>query len=232
MEDLALFLAEQPEPMTASGSVLLRDVAYERIKDAIRHGALQPGEPLSETRLSRLLGISRTPVREALQGLAQEGLVQIIPGRAITVAAPSIDDALNAIQVRAILEPAVVRQAADAIQPAQLEKLWQALLTMEEAVERGDRAAWTDADTQYHAIISAACPNRLLGDLALQIRNRMSYVAIDTKTSPERLAECTAEHRVVVEQIAGRNAAAAEQAMRDHIKMLWESSFRRFYRHA
>lgn len=229
MEDLALFLAEQADHTMPGGNVLLRDVAYERIKDAIRHGALQPGEPLSETRLSRLLGISRTPVREALQGLAQEGLVQVIPGRAITVAAPSIDDALNAIQVRAILEPMAVRQATEAIQAAQLEKLWQALVTMENAVERGDRAAWTDADTRFHEIISAACPNQLLGGLALQTRNRMSYVAIDTKTSPERLAECTAEHRAIVECIAARDAAGAEQAMRHHIKMLWESTFRRFH---
>jgi DNA-binding GntR family transcriptional regulator len=226
--DLALFLAEQADQMAPGGSVLLRDVAYERIKDAIRHGALQPGEPLSETRLSQLLGISRTPVREALQGLAQEGLVQIIPGRAITVAAPSIDDALNAIQVRSILEPAVVRLSTEAMQTGQLERLWQALLTMEEAAARGDRAAWTNADTQFHEIISAACPNRLLGELSLQIRNRMSYVAIDTKTSSERLAECTVEHRTVVERMAERDAPGAEQAMREHIKMLWESTFRRF----
>jgi DNA-binding GntR family transcriptional regulator len=203
-------------------------VAYERIKDAIRHGALQPGVLLSETRLSQLMGISRTPVREALQNLAQEGLVQIIPGRAITVTAPSIDDALNAIQVRSILEPAVVRLSTDAIQPAQLDKLWQALQVMEEAVQRGDRAAWTNADTLYHETISAACPNQLLGGLSLQIRNRMSYVAIDTKTSPERLAECTAEHRRILERMTERNAPGAEQAMRDHIKMLWESTFRRF----
>lgn len=232
VEDLALFLAEQAEQTTPGGSVLLRDVAYERIKDAIRHGALQPGEPLSETRLSRLLGISRTPVREALQGLAQEGLVQIIPGRAITVAAPSIDDALNAIQVRAILEPVVVRQATDAIQPAQLERLWQALRAMEAAAVDGDRATWTNADTRFHEIISMACPNRLLGDMSLQVRNRMSYVAIDTKTSSERLVQCTAEHRAVVECMAMRDAAGAEQAMREHIKMLWESTFRRFHHHA
>ena len=229
MEDLALFLAVQADQTAPSGSTLLRDVAYERIKDAIRHGALQPGEPLSETKLSRLLGISRTPVREALQGLAQEGLVQVIPGRAITVAAPSIDDALNAIQVRSILEPAVVRLATDVIRAEQLEKLWQALLLMEDAVERSDRAAWTNADTHFHEIISASCPNQLLGGLALQIRNRMSYVAIDTRTSPERLAECTAEHRVIVERMAVRDAAGAEQAMRDHIKMLWGSTFRRFH---
>ena len=157
---------------------------------------------------------------------------RIIPGRAITVASPSIDDALNAIQVRSILEPAVVRLSTESMQAGQLERLWQVVLTMEEAAQHNDRAAWTDADTKFHEMISAACPNRLLGEMSLQIRNRMSYVAIDTRTSPERLAECTAEHRIVVERMAARDAPGAEQAMREHIKMLWESTFRRFHHHA
>ena len=96
----------------ADSSVLLRDIAYERIKDAIRLSRLQPGQPLSETRLSRELGISRTPVREALQLLAQEGLVQVIPGRAVTVAAPSVQEVMDAIHVRLLLEPEVTRLAA------------------------------------------------------------------------------------------------------------------------
>lgn len=218
-------LVEQPE---LGSTPLLRDTAYARIKDAIRHGVLQPGEPLTETRLSQWLGISRTPVREALQSLAQEGLVQIIPGRAVTVAAPSMEDTLSAIQVRSLLEPVVVRLATENISPSALERLWQALLTMEQAVASGDRATWSKADTEYHEIISAACPNQLLAELAVQIRNRVSFIAVDTRTSPERLAACTAEHREIVEYMAARNAQAAEQAMRDHIRILWESAMRRF----
>lgn len=226
MENLAEYLAGNSA--TATEGVLLRDVAYTRIKDAIRHGALQPGEPLSEVRLSRMLGISRTPVREALQQLAQEGMVQVIPGRAVTVAAPSIEDSLNAIHVRLILEPAVVRLAADAITTPEIEALQQTMAVMEAAVAQEDRVGWSNADTRWHEIISAACPNRLLGELTLQIRNRVSFIAVDVKTSPERLAVCTAEHRAIVEAIARRDGADAEAAMRHHINMLWESSVRKF----
>jgi DNA-binding GntR family transcriptional regulator len=225
---LAASFAEAPDQSVPVATPLLREAAYERIKDAIRHGVLQPGEPLSETRLSHWLGISRTPVREALQTLAQQGLVQIIPGRAVTVAAPSMEDTFSAIHVRSILEPVVVRLAAEAISAAELEKLWQALDAMEAAVTANERAAWSQADTHYHEIISAACPNQLLGELALQIRNRVSFIAVDAKTSPERLAACTAEHRAIVEHMAARNTQAAEQAMRDHIQKLWESTVRRF----
>lgn len=229
MDTLESYLATQTETAVTGNSQLLREVAYERIKDAIRHGMLQPGEPLSEPRLSKLLGISRTPVREALQVLAQEGLVQVIPGRAITVAAPSMQDTLNIIQVRAILEPEVVRLATPMLSQADFDELRRILDEMDEAVRRGDRQAWSKADTRYHELLSARCPNQLLGELAIQMRNRVSYIPLDTRSSPERLAACTYEHRVIVERMAERDAAGAEQAMRVHIKNLWESTFRRFH---
>lgn len=227
MDSLETYLTTQTDTVAPGTSPLLRDVAYERIKDAIRHGMLQPGEPLSEPRLSKLLGISRTPVREALQVLAQEGLVQVIPGRAITVAAPSMQETLNIIQIRSIVEPEVVRLAAEAISAADLASLWQTLLEMEDAVHRSDRQAWSMADTRYHELVSAACSNQLLGELAIQMRNRVSFIPLDAQASPDRLAACTAEHRVIVELMAVRDAAGAEQAMRDHIKKLWESTFHR-----
>jgi len=67
----------------------------------------------------------------------------------------------------------------------------------------------------------------LLGELAIQMRNRVSFVPLDTQSSPDRLAACTAEHSQIVAAMADRDAAGAEQATRDHIKKLWESTFRR-----
>lgn len=227
MDSLEIYLTAQTDTIAPGASPLLRDVAYERIKDAIRHGMLQPGEPLSEPRLSKLLGISRTPVREALQVLAQEGLVQVIPGRAITVAAPSLQDTLNIIQIRSIVEPELVHLATEAISATELESLRRVLAEMEDAVRLGDRQAWSIADTRFHELISAACPNQLLGELAIQMRNRVSFIPLDTQSSPDRLAACTAEHRHIVEAMAGRDAEGAEQATRDHIMKLWESAFRR-----
>ncbi len=227
MDSLEIYLTTQTDTVAPGAAPLLRNVAYERIKDAIQHGMLQPGEPLSEPRLSKLLGISRTPVREALQVLAQEGLVQVIPGRAVTVAAPSMQETLSIIQIRSIVEPEVARLAAEAITAAELESLWQVLLEMEAAVRRGDRQAWSMADTRFHQLISDACPNQLLGELAIQMRNRVSFIPLDAQSSPDRLAACTAEHRLIVDAMARRDAHSAEQATRDHIKKLWESTFRR-----
>lgn len=208
----------------------LRDTAYERLKDAIRHADLQPGQPLSETYLSKILGISRTPVREALQQLAQEGLLQIIPGRAVTVASPSIQGVLNVVHVRSLLEPEVARLVAESAAPDLLEALRSALAKMQHAAEQGDRATWSKADTEWHESLCHACPNTLLGEMALQMRNRAHYVAVDPQTNQSRILACTEEHQRVVDAIAAHDAQTAEQAMRQHISELRESMFRRLTR--
>ncbi len=227
MDDSLNSTLQQDDPISAESPRLLSEVAYERIKDAIRNADLEPGQPLSETKLSKLLGISRTPVREAIHQLAQEGLVQIIPGRAVTVASLSVQEVLNAVHVRTILEPEVARLAAVSISPEDLEALWKILVQMEQAIEGEDRVAWAKADSQFHEILSASCPNKLLGDMAIQVRNRISYLSSDNQTGQKRMQACTQEHRQIVDAIAAGDPQEAEETMRNHLTMLRESYFRR-----
>jgi DNA-binding GntR family transcriptional regulator len=206
---------------------LLSEITYERIKEAIRNAELEPGQPLSETKLSKMLGISRTPVREAIQQLAQEGLVQIIPGRAITVASLSVQEVMNVVHIRAILEPEVARLAAASISPDDLKNLLVVIQEMEEAIDNENRAAWAKADNRFHEILSGACPNKLLGEMVIQVRNRISYLSTDNQTNQSRMLACTQEHRRVAEAIAAGDPQTAEEATRDHIEQLRNSFFRR-----
>lgn len=166
-------------------------------------------------------------MREALQLLAQEGLVQVIPGRAVTVAAPSLHDVMDAIHVRFLIEPEVARLAAKHISDSLLETLLQAQQGLDYAIETADRPAWSRADNVYHETISAACSNQLLADLALQMRNRVSYLSIDAQGNWERLVICTTEHRHVVEAIARHDSEEAARLMRQHIEAYRESIIRR-----
>lgn len=206
---------------------LLRDVAYERVKEAIRDGELQPGETLSETRLSEALQISRTPIREALHQLAQEGLVQNLPNRAMTVAAPSMQEVLNVLHVRSLIDPEIARLVADSASSEVTTVLQEAVDQMNTAAKSGDRSAWSRADTIYHEMLTKACPNSLLGELALQMRNRIHYLATDSQTTPARLTECTDEHQTVIDAISEHNPAAARKAMEKHIEQLRSSFFKR-----
>lgn len=227
MDKLQRYLASQKLSLDHE-SLLRREVAYERIKDAIKHADLSPGEPLSETRLSTLLGISRTPVREALQQLAQEGLVEIIPGRAVTVASNSVSDVLNIVHMRLLLEPELMRLVAESAPAAAVEALEEAMCRMEQAIDDGNYTDWSRADSAYHEIVAHACPNSLLGETVLQLRIRVHHMAsVDSQSNPQRLADCTVEHRAVVEAIKARNGQAAEAAMRTHLMELRESLFRR-----
>jgi DNA-binding GntR family transcriptional regulator len=230
MEKIEKYLADNP-PINAPDTRLLRDVAYDQLSDAIRHADLQPGDPLSENRLSRALGISRTPVREALQQLAQEGIVQIIPGRAITVAAPSIQEVLEGVHIRELLEPELFRLAAETMPQEARVILQDAMQKMEQAAADNDRSVWSRADTAYHEIVSNVCPNRLLGQLVLQARNRGHSTAIDEQTTDDRIQECTVEHRQIVDAILARNAEKAERLAREHIRQLRRSLFKRLVRY-
>lgn len=231
MDRLEEYLSKQDDQVIKPNSRLLREVAYERLKDAIQHADLTPGQPLSETQLSKLLGISRTPIREAIQQLSQEGLLRVIPGRAVTVASRSVQDVLNAVHLRSLLEPELARLVALSISPVQEEILEQSLHDMEKAIRDDDPASWSKANTRYHEILSDACPNPLLGELVLQMCNRVHHLAnIDSQTNPARLEVCTEEHKRIVSAIIARDAQSAEQAMRDHIHELHESLFNRFNR--
>ncbi len=228
LDKLEAYLANQPAEFIDSGSRLRRDVAYDRLKDAIQHANLEPGELLSETRLSRLLGTSRTPVREALHQLAQEGLVQVIPGRAVTVASPSAQVVLDVVHMRLLLEPESVRLVTGSISERNLDLLKKIVGRMEEACAKGDRITWLKADTDFHKIITEACPNKLLGDTVAQMRNRTHHLAnIDSQTNPTRLAECTLEHQEIVNKLSAHDADGAELATRQHVEKLRESLFTR-----
>lgn len=226
MDELERYLIEHQNEYPTNNNLLLREVAYERLKDAIRHANLQPGEPLSENRISKILGISRTPVREAIQLLAKEGLIEIIPGRAITVASRTIRDVIDILNIRLLLEPDLIRRAAEAISEEQIQILLDCLSTMETAVAERDRAAWSRADTTWHETLSNACPNQLLGELVLQMRNRIHrYANIDHQLRIEQLRNGTAEHRVIVQAIAAGKADEAGKLMREHLENLKRNLF-------
>lgn len=226
MDEIEHYLVAHETDYPANDSRLLREVAYDRLKDAIRHADVPPGEPISENRISKVLGISRTPVREALQMLSQEGLVEILPGRGVTVAARSFRQILDVLHIRSILEPDLTRQAAEKMSKEQLKNLWDALQRMEKAAAEKDRPGWSIADTAWHDILSEACPNQLLGELVLQLRNRVHrYASIDHKLRIRQLRNGTAEHRVIVEAIAAGDPEAASLAMLDHLDSLRKNLF-------
>lgn len=226
MDKLASYLEQHPARYPKD--TIRRQVAYERLRDAIRNAQLEPGEPLKEVRISKLLGISRTPVREALSQLVREGFADAVPGHGVTVASRTLQDVLDVVHVRSLLEPELVRLVADAIRPDDLEQLEETMRRMERAVAEGDLQEWSRADAVQHALIRNACPNHLLGETVVMLRNRVHHLAnVDTQTDPDRLGTCTQEHREVVDALERRDGQAAKEAMDRHLEALTSSLLRR-----
>ncbi len=207
---------------------LLRDIAYVRLRDAITEGDLPPATPLSEVQLAKEMDISRTPIREALQQLAREGLVQIIAGRSVSVASPSMKEVLDVVHMRLVLEPELARLAAKSVNTDIKKTLAQTIDQMVVAIKKEDRRGWSRLDTLFHEALSEACPNKLLSKQAMQMRNRVHYMVNDPKTSIERVIECTNEHKAIADAVIAGEPESAEAAMRHHIEKLRASLFKRF----
>jgi DNA-binding GntR family transcriptional regulator len=206
----------------------LREVAYRRLYDALRNVDLEPGEPLPELRLSKALGISRTPVREALQQLAADGMIQIIQGRAVTIVARSVADVLDALHIRELLEPQAVKLCVQTLSDAELERLQELTRLMEEAAKKADRSNWSRTDREWHEIICNGCPNKLLGEMVLLARNRMYHKGSSEHVTEQYLIDGTAEHKLIVEAIIAQDAERAEQLTLAHLRELKHNIFRRF----
>lgn len=227
MDELEKYILAM-EPIEATDSRLLHDIAYERLKSALKLTPTQPGDLLSESRISKALGISRTPVREAIRHLAQDGLLEVIPGRAIVIASPSIQDVIDALHIRELLEPVMISLVAEVF-PTEARKLLQETTErMEQAAQAGDRSAWSKADTLWHELLSEHCPNKLLGKLVLQARNRVVGIVFQDYYNRQYLIEGTVEHRAIVDAIMAKDSSTAENLMSEHIKEARRNLFRQY----
>jgi len=153
-------------PIPAGGPVvdrsLLRDDVYRRLRDAIVDGTFTPGEQVKDGELADWLGVSRTPVREALLRLALSGLVVALPGRSTTVSAIDVRAVRDARDVIAAMHQLAVREMTGRLNTADVDRMRDANHRFAEAVGSGDIGAALDADEELHRIPVAALGNRAL----------------------------------------------------------------------
>lgn len=204
---------------------LVREAAYEQLKRRILEGALRPGARLSEPAVAEALGVSRTPVREALQRLAQEGLVELRPGRGARVRVLSPREVEEVYEVRALIEGEAAARAALRRSEEDLHRM-EAALDLLERANPGDYAAQIAADERFHALLVAAGGNRVLEqvfhdlDAALALTRQFSR---DLNQTPETRAQ----HRAIVAAIRAGDPAAARAAAEAHVQAFQATVARR-----
>lgn len=195
----------------------LRDVVFKTLRKGILTGELKPGERLMEIHLASKLGVSRTPIREAIRKLELEGLVTMIPRRGAQVAQITPKSMRDVLEVRKVLDSLAVELACERITEAELEELKKACREFEEAVESGDFGAIAKTDVAFHDIIVEATGNmrlvQMVNNLAEQMyRYRFEYI----KDVPSHSC-LVQEHRAIYEGILKKDVEAAKAAIDTHI---------------
>jgi DNA-binding GntR family transcriptional regulator len=193
---------------------LLRDTVHDRLRDAIVDGTLAPGEVVRDTELAAWLGVSRTPVREALLRLGESGLVRAAPGRSTVVAGIDLDEVREAHAVVVAMHRLAVCEAVERLTDDDLDRMRRANERFAAAVAARDTAAALSADDDFHAVAVDVAGNRAVATVLTQLtpvvrrleRRRFASLAA---------AESVALHDRLVEACAARDAdAAAEVAFR------------------
>lgn len=203
------------------GSRHAREAVYGALRDMIGSGALEPGTWLREEALSEGLGVSRTPLREALRALASDGLVESVPRRGMRVTTWTADDIDELYRLRALLEGYGAQRAARSGGPSVVEQLWQTAARYEHASEQAHGAGRFDAavacNVEFHDAVLAAAGSPRLINLVQGIRSAMLVQrAFSHYTDDDRLRSVI-QHRDIVRAIERGDDELAGHAMRSHI---------------
>jgi len=192
------------------------EAAVDRLRQAILSGDIAPGQWLRQDDLAQRLGISSTPIREALRRLESDGLVEHVPHQGVKVVAYSLNTAREYYQLRAMLEPYALRLAAEQMHPADLDALEQLVAQAQFLLAGQAMAELTAANWRFHEHLLGLCGSRLVQDVVGRVRR--SFPLDTLLMIPERAAASVAEHQTIVAALRHNDIAAAEQVLRTNIE--------------
>ena len=211
--------------MQRTGSLAAQ--AYERMRAAIVQGKLGPGEAIFENRIAEQFGMSRTPVREALQVLARDGFVEMVPTRGYSVSRRSLDDLRELFELREALEGMACRCAALRATDAEIEELERMCGEYEQAK---DWEAWAQTGTEIHSRIFATARNSRLVNLLDSLKSQTMLTRQSALRSVRgRREEAIQEHRAILNAIKEHDPDRAEREARAHVRLSHEATLRSFH---
>lgn len=195
----------------------LRDLVFNTLRQAILKGELKPGERLMEIQLAEKLGVSRTPIREAIRKLELEGLVLMIPRRGAEVAKISHKSLQDVLEVRRSLEELATDLACQRMKEKDIEALTSAEDRFRKAIDSGDEMEIAEADEAYHDIIYNATGNRKLIQIINNLREQMYRYRLEYIKDEAQRGTLLTEHEKILEAIRIRDIIRAKALMKEHI---------------
>jgi DNA-binding GntR family transcriptional regulator len=208
----------QPTSSQSLERKTLVDRVYEILREDILNNRLTPDAPLQEAVIARNLGVSRGPVREALQRLSSEGLVEIIAHRGAVVTSLTLQDFLDAYRVRESLEALATQLATTNLTGSELDTLQQLHEEMIRAAETESIEAFFAANAQFHNLLVRSSKNRMLIEIYFPLIDQMRRYRMKSLTLRGGMSRSCDEHKAILDAIKARDADKASQFMRAHIR--------------
>lgn len=196
----------------------LRDVVFHTLREAILKGELKPGERLMELQLAAKLGVSRTPIREAIRMLEQEGLAVTIPRKGAEVAKMTEKDMEDVLQIRDALDELAASIACEQITKEELDDLKNTMHAFEESTQTGDLKRIAEADVRFHDIIYKATGNPKLENMLSNLREQMYRYRVEYLKDEKNYPVLVREHSEIVEGLLKKDKQKVTEAMHKHVK--------------
>lgn len=211
-------MAERMIPVKLDNYKPLREIVFEHLREAIISGNLRPGERMMEMQLAEEMGVSRTPVREAIRKLELESLVIMVPRRGAYVSDLSIKDVAETYEIRSALEALAAGLAAERITPDESEELERILVQIGQCIEGNDLERSIKLDEEFHNVLYRASRNDRLVQIINNLREQIQRFRTTSLGTPGRLEAVLSEHTKITEAISERNTDMAQRLAQEHIE--------------
>ena len=208
-----------PDGRDGQASSMVDDV-YSSLLLAIVEARLATGTPLSQNKLAARMGVSRTPVREALLRLERDGLVQRVPDAGFVVATITADEVNEACDLLQVLDTYVYTRAAERLSRPELDGLLELASGLVASAESGDTEAWREADRRYHGVVMDAARNRFVAEYLQQTRRRVQRFWLQKPQVDGRLRICSQDHVALARAMVDEDAEVLAQTVHGHIEGL------------
>lgn len=204
--------------MKAIKKKTLHEEIANNLRELIMSGELQEGDKIKEDELCSLMGISKTPLREALRVLSAEGLIKLVPNRGSFVSTPTFEEIREMFDVMSVLEGVCARAAAEKMDEKDMATLEKLHNRLEENYRRKAQREYIRINNQYHTFVQELAGNRTLNQIVNGLRQKILLYRYQSLNLPERFAQSIQEHRDLLEAFRKKDPKKAETLMRQHLK--------------
>ena len=207
---------EQIIPISRAKS--LKEQAFDKLKELIITGALEPGELQNEKRLADALGVSRTPVREALLELSREGMVAFVPGKGVEVCKLTTHQVREVFEIRRIIEGYVIKKITPRLTEADIKEIDRNISNQEKVLRRTERLAFIEYDKQFHLYLASKIGNQQIESILDNLRDQMHLMGIRAVENDSRMKQVIEEHRAIFSGLKDGNPQEAFDALISHLE--------------